>query len=241
MVSSSLQDYASYLARYLGGHSVCALKEFPIPPTARDVVVAVPGFIQIGEAPYVFGFARQLERRGIYLTAPRIPPLQDLRRTAEQVSEFIGNIPDHVQRIVLLGDSMGGLISRYVVQTDDVRGRVNALICVSTPHYGTPVIDELVRWIPYGNDLVRRVPCLRQMIPGSDFLEDLNKDPDFGDTRVENLFGDSDALVPIESARFRNNGNGSRVNNRRVVKGASHLSILYHRRLYRLVRECFED
>ncbi len=229
--------YLGYLGLYIGGQVVSVFSKSY--SHSSKLVVAVPGFVQVGDGPYVFGLAEYLQRRDIDVVGIRTPFFQDLRESAEQVISYVSEIERDVE-VALLGDSMGGLVVRRTLQNKRIRDRVRAAVCVSTPHYGTHVVEEIARKIPYGQEIVDRVPCLRQMKPGSDFLEELNQNT-IGNTRVENLFGDEDSFVPVESARFRNNDQGIQVNNRRVVRGASHLTILFHPRLYRLVESCFED
>ncbi len=64
----------------------------------------------------------------------------------------------------LVGFSMGGLVARYYVQRLGGIDRVGRLVTLAAPHHGT-VWSHLAP-----------LPGLRQMRPGSPFIEDLNRD-----------------------------------------------------------------
>lgn len=100
-----------------------------------------------------------------------------------------------VQRnVVLVGFSMGGIISRYYVQRLGGGARVRDLITLSSPHHGTI-------WAY----LLRR-HGVKQMRPGSKFLRDLNGDvsvfEDEGSVRFISLYTPLDLMiVPAQSSR----------------------------------------
>jgi triacylglycerol lipase len=87
-----------------------------------------------------------------------------LENLAEQVLNYVDRTFSPEQSLNLVGLSMGGLVSRYYVQRLGGIDRVQRLITISSPHYGT--------WMAYG---FPRKTAL-QMRPGSRFLEDLNRD-----------------------------------------------------------------
>jgi triacylglycerol lipase len=87
-----------------------------------------------------------------------------LEKLAGQVATYISNQFCGRVKLDLVGFSMGGLVARYYIQRMSGLGRVQRLITVSTPHRGT--------WTAF----LRWNTAARQMRPGSEFLEDLNKD-----------------------------------------------------------------
>lgn len=83
---------------------------------------------------------------------------------AKQVAEYIENTFGPQQPIDLVGLSMGGIVSRYYVQRLQGIKRVQRLITIGSPHYGT----RMAYFLP--------LPGCLQMRPGSLFLQDLNND-----------------------------------------------------------------
>jgi len=88
-------------------------------------------------------------------------PLESL---AEQVQAFVDECLGPEQPFDLVGFSMGGLVSRYYVQRLGGLARVSRFVTVSAPHSGT-----VLGWFSYRYGV-------RQMRPGSPFVEDLNRD-----------------------------------------------------------------
>jgi len=88
--------------------------------------------------------------------------LEDL---AAQLQAFIDLTFGSNQPVDVVAFSMGGLISRWYVQKLGGWERVQRLVTLATPHNGT-----LYAYMPVNS------PGLRQMQPGSDFLNELNGD-----------------------------------------------------------------
>lgn len=83
---------------------------------------------------------------------------------AEQLRAFVEERVPGGERCDLVGFSMGGLVGRYYLQRLGGLERVRRFVTLATPHRGS-----LLAWL-------FRTPGIRQMRPGSDFLEDLNGD-----------------------------------------------------------------
>lgn len=83
---------------------------------------------------------------------------------AQQVADYVGDhfAPD--QKIDLVGFSMGGLVTRYYLQRLGGHEKVQRYISISAPNHGTV--------LGFGWPL----KGILQMCPGSQFLEDLNRD-----------------------------------------------------------------
>lgn len=86
-----------------------------------------------------------------------------LERLAQQVRTYVETNLAYAKAIDVIGFSMGGIVSRYYIQRLAGAQRVRHFITLSSPHKGT--------WTGY----FRQNPGVRQMRPGSDFLQDLNK------------------------------------------------------------------
>jgi triacylglycerol lipase len=110
-----------------------------------------------------------LERAGWSVYALSMQPNNGdapLEKLAEQVATFVDDCLGAQQPFDLVGFSMGGLVSRYYVQRLGGLARVQRLLCISVPHWGTSLA------------LFSDRPGIRQMRPGSAFLNALNQDAD---------------------------------------------------------------
>lgn len=89
---------------------------------------------------------------------------EKLEVLAAQVADKINQTFAPSQPIDLIGFSMGGVVTRYYVQTLGGINRVQRLITISAPHRGTLAAYFSLR------------PGCVQMRPDSDFITQLNRD-----------------------------------------------------------------
>jgi len=93
-------------------------------------------------------------------------------------------------RIDLVAHSMGGLVARCYLQLLGGARRVDRLVTLGTPHHGT----HAATFIPS--------PLVRQLLPGSPFLRDLNEQPPPDGLEITSIVAGRDLLIqPVESAR----------------------------------------
>jgi pimeloyl-ACP methyl ester carboxylesterase len=93
-------------------------------------------------------------------------------------------------RIDLVAHSLGGLVARTYLQLLGGARRVDRLITLGTPHHGT----HAANFIPSA--------FVRQLLPGSPFLEHLNAQPAPEGLRVVSIVAGRDLLIqPVASAR----------------------------------------
>lgn len=88
----------------------------------------------------------------------------DLRDLAKQVQSYIKNEFKTEEKIILIGFSMGGLVTRYYLQRLNGIKKVDKYITISAPNHGTYTAYLLP------------LKGVKQMRPHSDFLQDLNQD-----------------------------------------------------------------
>lgn len=108
-----------------------------------------------------------LERHGFSVSCLNLVPNNGktaLPELARQLDLFLGESFPTLSKIDLVGFSMGGLVSRYYIQRLSGIHRVRKFITIGTPHRGT--------WTAF----LRTHPGIRDMRPGSSFLNDLNQD-----------------------------------------------------------------
>ena len=96
-----------------------------------------------------------------------------------------------VNKVHLVGHSMGGIIARNYVQRRGGQGKVDRLIFLGTPHRGSKLIP--FSFMPLG----------KLLIPGSDFLTRLNSEPPPAQVQVYNIYTCKDNMVlPNSSAQL---------------------------------------
>jgi len=98
---------------------------------------------------------------------------QDIRQSARQLGKFVENL--EFPSIILIGHSLGTLVSRYYVERLGGKDKVERLILMGGPHYGTPAgVTSLMfgpEVLPFGlmGETLRKViatyPTAYQILP----------------------------------------------------------------------------
>lgn len=143
--------------------------------------------------------ARVLRRRGHGIVqAVNYSPLTaftgDIRAAARDLGEHVERLcaVAGVDRVHVIGHSLGGLIARYYVQRLGGDDRVDTLITLGSPHRGS-----------YLAHLVPPTIVPRQLQPGSDLLHELTEPAPGCRTRFIAVWSRMDQLiVPQRSARL---------------------------------------
>ncbi|MFT3991918.1 MAG: alpha/beta fold hydrolase [Luteolibacter sp.] len=101
-------------------------------------IVLVHGFLN---SSVHFGFMKKrFENRGFECYAPDLRPCDarcGLEKLALQLKQDIDTRYGRDQKIILIGYSMGGIVSRYYLQNLDGAKRCEKFITISSPHNGT--------------------------------------------------------------------------------------------------------
>jgi pimeloyl-ACP methyl ester carboxylesterase len=142
-------------------------------------------------------FLRETLRREVIRL--RISPgWEDLRESARQVQEVVETlaaVPDFEYADVV-GHSMGGLVATYLLKQLDRGRRVRSVVTLGTPHRGAPVA-----WL--GALLLGGLsPAVRQMVPGSDLVEELLEQTMPEGCRLVSIAGGGDRVVPERRSRL---------------------------------------
>jgi pimeloyl-ACP methyl ester carboxylesterase len=126
-----------------------------------------------------------------------------------------------VERIHLIGHSMGGIIVRYAVQVEGLEG-VGVVATVSSPHGG----NGLARLRPpLGRGLLA---AGLQLAPDSTVMSLLRSTARPLDTRFVSYYSNLDLIVPARRAMIREPELGA---TNILIKDHGHLSIMWSRRL----------
>lgn len=99
----------------------------------------------------------------------------DLRDLAKQVKSYIDNQFEEEEKIILIGFSMGGLVTRYYLQRLNGIKNTHKYITISAPNNGTYTAHLLP------------LKGIKQMRPKSNFLQDLNQDVNEVLNKIETL------------------------------------------------------
>lgn len=86
---------------------------------------------------YFRGLPPRLRARGFDAVFPRLPRTESIETRARALAQFIARVPG--RPLCLVGHSMGGLDSRYLIHNLDPAHRVRCLVTVGTPHRGSPL------------------------------------------------------------------------------------------------------
>ena len=171
---------------------------------------------------------RRLRRDGwsnVY-TCRHAPMFGDIERSAARLGEAIDRIRDATgaPAVDVIAHSMGGLVARAYVRERGAACGIARLVTLGTPHQGTHIFRRLTH-----------DPMLVQMRPDSPLLQRLAAD-DPVPTLVEcvAIYSTGDAVVvPPHNGYYKGAFNIE-------VAGTGHMSLLFSRRVYDLVRENLE-
>lgn len=128
----------------------------------------VPGYAS--PAIYSRILRNRLEDANVEVYTLHLPRLAvgDIRRSAEVLAERVEELKRdlRVKRLNLIGHSLGGIIIRYYLKKMDGWKNVKRVVYMATPHHGVP----LARLVPF-------TKAGRQLVPGSEFLKEMQDDP----------------------------------------------------------------
>jgi pimeloyl-ACP methyl ester carboxylesterase len=226
----------AWLRAFAMESAVTALVTFTVPLAFRRLRVRAlndgdprrPVVLLHGYAQHTANFlwlVRRLRRDGwLHLYGVRHTAVGgDIEQNATRLGATIARIRRETgaQLVDVVAHSMGGLVARACVATGGAASGIGRLITLGTPHQGSVAFARL------GLD-----PMLGQMRPGSPLLSRLG-----ADDRVPavaeciSIYSADDALVLPPAAAYWPGAFNIE------VRGIGHLSLLFDRRVYDLVRE----
>lgn len=136
---------------------------------------------------------RQLRRKGFRHVATMNYPILtgDVRSAAALLAERVEDLCARagVDRVHVVGHSLGGIVARWYVQEMGGDDRVDTLVTLGSPHAGTTAAKVLP------------ISIVRQLRPGSDILRTLASPARPCRTRMLSLWSDQDeVMVPRQCA-----------------------------------------
>lgn len=154
----------------------------------------------------------------------------DLRRSAAHlgvvVDEVLKTAPAETDdgRVDLIAHSAGGLAARYFVKFLGGDQKVHSLVTLGTPHHGT-----------YFSFLFPWATVVRQTLPGSSFLEELNAGTETpAPVHYTSIYSPTDGIVIPASSAVLKGARNVRVN------GLTHWGFLWRPKVYRAIQEAID-
>ncbi|AKU18660.1 hypothetical protein VV02_05355 [Luteipulveratus mongoliensis] len=197
MTSGMITGVAAGSLAMAGGATAAAQ-----PVAAANPVIVVAGF----SSPAIGGLplAARLQANGTkayYTAASRDSGTGDITVGAQDLGVMVDKVLKETgaTKVDLVGLSMGSLTSRYYVKSLGGDAKVDHLVTVAGPNYGT----NRANWAKILN-CVGLVSC-EQMAIGSDFLNDLNAGSDTIGSVKYTTFRSSwdEVVVPIDNAKLK--------------------------------------
>ncbi len=141
------------------------------------------------------------------------PPALSITTLSERVADKMDEIADKTgeKEVYFVCHSMGGLASRYYSNSPRGTGRVKKFITIGTPHNGTRIA------------VLGSGKNAREMVPGSEFLNELNKKPMSPTYAIWSTL--DNLIAPPENAFMDNMENDS-------IPFKGHISLLYSNKVY---------
>lgn len=202
--SSAVQQYItggthglSYLRHLVRGNRVRRTAFETVPADNRPVLV-IHGFM--GTRGSMYPLERRLADDGFCVFSFDLGPIntRDIRRSALLIHRKIERILAQTswQEIDIVAHSMGGLIGLYYIKKLGGHRRVRRMITLGTPFRGT--------WLALAGIATLGLLSASswQLLPGSEFLADLHRDPIPAGVEVCSIAAARDWLCPPEATRM---------------------------------------
>ncbi len=179
-------------------------------------LVLVHGILNTG---HIMSWMRKrLEQQGYSCIAPTIAPFdgrKGIAHAAKVLQETIDNELGKDAPIILIGFSMGGLLSRYYMQFLGGNKRVKALFTIASPHHGSYLAH-----LPYPSK------AFVELRPNSDLLQHLKAhQQEIADIPLFSFRSPMDsAVVPSRSSHWS-------IANNQVFNVPLHMSMIFSRRV----------
>ncbi|WP_298037600.1 alpha/beta fold hydrolase [uncultured Desulfuromonas sp.] len=159
----------------------------------------------------------RLRRRGVNaLYTLNLPPWKDVETLTERVAKKVDELrhATGVDKVSLVGHSMGGIIARNYLQLRGGADKVAMCVLLGTPNAGSKLAPFALS------------PLGKLVLPGSPFLHRLAEAPLPPETRVTSIYSRHDNIIlPFESARLEGSRNEE-------LAGMGHTALLYRSRVF---------
>ena len=153
------------------------------------------------------------------------PPWRDLETLTEVLAKKVDELRIYlkVEKVQLVGHSMGGIIARNYVQNRGGAAYVSGMVTLGTPHHGSKLAPFALS------------PMGKMLLPGSTFLSEFNATPWPEASQAVSIYTRYDNIVlPAESAVMAGAATVE-------LDGMGHTSLLFHPRSLQAVVDALES
>ncbi len=149
--------------------------------------------------------------------------IKDIAKSAELIATKLEKIclENKIDRVNIIGHSMGGLIGLFALKNYDISLKVNKFIAIGTPFHGTPAS---YLGIAVSGFVAKSV---WQMTPNSPFIKSLHNDPMPEDVDIYSIISRHDILAPEKYSVLRGAKN--------LVVTSGHAALIINEEVYRVV------
>lgn len=183
-------------------------------PGSLPPVILLHGLLQ--NRSCLFWLQHRLKQAGFKnVLSINTPPWRDLETLTEVLSRKVDEvrIAHQVEKVHLVGHSMGGMIARNYVQLRGGAPRVDCCITLGSPHGGSKLAPFAVSQMG------------KSLLPNSDFLTQLNAAPKPSEGRMIAIYSRHDNIIlPATNARLE------MADMNIELEGMGHTSMLFHPR-----------
>lgn len=167
-----------------------------------------------------------LQRRGFSaLHTIALPPWKDVEILTERLANRVDELrqSNGMQKVHLIGHSMGGIIARNYLQIRGGAQKVDHCMLIATPNNGSKLAPFALS------------PLGMLLMPGSPFLQRLATTPLPPEARISTIYSRHDNMVlPYEYARLEGAHNIE-------LAGSGHTSLLFRRGVVRCIIERLKE
>lgn len=168
--------------------------------------------------------------------------LGDIAQTSQPLASLVDSVRAQTgaSKVDLIGHSQGGLVARYYVKYLGGSSRVDRVISLGAPHYGTYVAN-LATFFGLGS-CIGIVAC-QQMSIGSAFLNNLNAGPDVvSPVRYTNIYTAYDELVrPVTNATLKDGATNVKVQDQCWARIVGHVGLILDGTVYDGIRDALRN
>jgi triacylglycerol esterase/lipase EstA (alpha/beta hydrolase family) len=149
---------------------------------------------------------------------------------ARQIDRKIRRLRERygIERIHIVGHSMGGLVGRYLVQESGGDDYTATVITLGSPHHGTPTA-----FFGAGLGLLLVSRAMWQLFPMSPLVKRLNEKPFPAGCRLVSVYSKNDLVCPWRSSVLSSQDGGDVRNV--LVKGLGHMQLVEDPWVYGLI------
>jgi triacylglycerol lipase len=140
-----------------------------------------------------------------------------------------------LDKIHIIGHSMGGLIAKKYIQEYSGEKRVKSLITLGTPHHGTPT--ALIGVLLMGGGILSRSPM--QMLPRSRVVQSIHNENFPESVQLTSIFSKGDVVCPWWCSVLRPTQKEKHIRNIRIT-GVGHSELAHNSKVFHAIRTQLE-